>query len=161
MNNTLLQRLDSAADTTGSSVYASNRHVEEVFLASEAVTAGDFLCLDLSKTDDSDKSLFVKKGTDIGTAAATGLLIGVCIATAASGENVRVLVRGIINANCATGVLAGDRLVGSSTAGRLEAKANIVSDGTDVLDIPFVSIVAYAVGAESGNVASVYVIPQF
>lgn len=159
MNNTLLQRLDSAADTTGSSVYASNRHVEEVFLASEAITVGDVVCLDLSQTADPDKLLFVKKGTDIGTAAATGLLVGVAIATVASGENVRVLCRGIISANVATGVAAGNRLVGSATGGRLEAQVDVVESGAAT--VPVVPIFGYAVGAEAGNLALVYVFPQF
>ena len=57
----LLQRLDAAADTTGSSVNASDRRIEEVFVASEAIAAGDFVTLDLSKSDDSDKALHVKK----------------------------------------------------------------------------------------------------
>ena len=51
----LLQRLDVAADTTGSSVDASNRRIEEVFIASEAITAGDFVTLDLAQSDDSDR----------------------------------------------------------------------------------------------------------
>lgn len=159
MNNTLLQRLDVAGDTTGSSVFASNRSVEEVFIAAEAVSAGDFLCLDLSQSDDSDKLLKVKKGTDIGTAAATGLIVGVCIADAASGENVRVLLRGIISANVATGVAAGDRLVPSSTAGRAEPQVAIDEAGAAIVNL--VPLVAYAIGAESGNFADVYVFPQF
>ena len=98
----LLQRLDTAEDTTGSSTNASNRRIEEVFIASEAITAGDFVCLDLSKSDDSDKILFVKK---LNTTAITSLGVGVAIATVAADENVRVCIRGMISANAASGVV--------------------------------------------------------
>ena len=157
MNNTLLQRLDASADTTGSSVYASNRHLEEVFVAAEAVSAGDFLCLDLSKTSNPDKLLFVKKANN--GAAATGLCCGVAIADAGAGENVRVLIRGIVSANVATGVAAGDRLALSSTGGRAEPLPDIDEAGAAV--VPLVPIVAYAITAESSNASDVYVFPQF
>ena len=156
----LLQRLDQAADTTGSSVDASNRRIEEVFIASEAITAGDFVCLDLSKSADSDKVLFVKQLT---STAATNLCVGVAIATAAAGENVRVCIRGMISANVATGVAQGDRLVASSTAGRAEEYADVSIDegGSATKTVSFKPIVAFAIALESGNFATVYVYPQF
>ena len=161
----LLQRLDQASETTGSSVDASNRRIEEVFIASEAITAGDFVCLDLSKSADSDKILFVKK---LNTTAITSLGVGVAIATAAAGENVRVCIRGMISANVATGVAQGDRLVSSSTAGRAEVAPSYRSDqkeGSGGAGAGAVtqqrSIIAFAVAAESGNAATVYVYSQF
>ncbi len=156
----LLQRLDQASETTGSSVDASNRRIEEVFIASEAITAGDFVCLDLSKSADSDKVLFVKELT---ATAATNLCVGVAITTAAIGENVRVCIRGMISANVATGVAQGDRLVASSTAGRAEKYADqtIEESGSATVTVSFKPIVAFAVALESGNFATVYVYSQF
>ena len=161
----LLQRLDSAEDTTGSSTNASNRRIEEVFIASEAITAGDFVCLDLSKSADSDKILFVKK---LNTTAITSLGVGVAIATVAADENVRVCIRGMISANVATGVVQGDRLVSSSTAGRAEVAPSYRSDqkeGSGGAGAGAVtqqrSIVAFAVADEDANAATVYVYSQF
>ena len=161
----LLQRLDQASETTGSSVNASNRRIEEVFIASEAITAGDFVCLDLSKSDDSDKILFVKK---LNTTAITSLGVGVAIATVAADENVRVCIRGMISANVATGVVQGDRLVSSSTAGRAEVAPSYRSDqkeGSGGAGAGAVtqqrSIVAFAVADEDANAATVYVYSQF
>ena len=45
----LLQRLDVAADTTGSSSNASDRRIEEVFIAVEAISLGDAVSLDMSQ----------------------------------------------------------------------------------------------------------------
>ena len=161
----LLQRLDAAADTTGSSVNASDRRIEEVFIASEAIAAGDFVTLDLSKSDDSDKALHVKKLTDSVTASITSLCVGVAIAAAAAaGDNIRICVRGMISANVATGVAQADRLVASSTGGRAEVAPEFLTvtggagAGTKVQQQ---HIVAIAVSAESGNAATVYVLPNF
>ena len=148
----LLQRLDTAADTTGSSVDASNRRIEEVFIAAEDVSAGDFLCLDLSQSDDSDKLLKVKKATDVATASATGLCVGVALQDAEEDSNVRVLLRGIIDdANVATGTAAGSSLIPTATAGRC--------DGATATDTA--KIVAYSLEAATSNTAKVYVFPQF
>ena len=159
----LLQRLDAAAETTGSSVNASDRRIEEVFIASEAIAAGDFVTLDLSKSDDSDKALHVKKLNS--GATITSLCVGVAIAAAAAaGDNIRICVRGMISANVATGVAQGDRLIGSSTGGRAAVAPEFLTvtggagAGTKVQQQ---HIVAIAVSAESGNAATVYVLPNF
>ena len=159
----LLQRLDAAAETTGSSVNASDRRIEEVFIASEAIAAGDFVTLDLSKSDDSDKALHVKKLNS--GATITSLCVGVAIAAAAAaGDNIRICVRGMISANVATGVAQADRLVASSTGGRAEVAPEFLTvtggagAGTKVQQQ---HIVAIAVSAESGNAATVYVLPNF
>ena len=149
----LLQRLDKAADTTGSSVDASNRRIEEVFIAAEAIVAGDF-----------DKVLYVKKLT---ATAISNLGIGVALESASTDGNIRICIRGICSANVATGIAQADRLVASSTAGRAEKAPEFrtdLGDGTGTTTGTVVQqahIVAWAVSAESGNVANVYVLPQF
>lgn len=160
----LLQRLDAAADTTGSSVDTSDRRIEEIFMASEAITAGDFVTLDLSQSDNSDKALFVKKLT---STAISSLGIGVAIKTADEGESVRVCIRGMISANVATGIAQGDRLVSSSSAGRAEKAPEFrtdLGDGTGTtagVVAQQAYIVAFAVSAEAANAATVYVLPNF
>ena len=158
----LLQRLDVAADTTGSSVDASNRRIEEVFIASEAITEGDFVTLDLSQSDDSDKLLKVAQLDN--AAFSSNHCVGVAIADAAAGENVRVCLRGIIEANVATGSTEGKYLMSSSTAGRAAIATQFLTDsdgtGTDVLaDVP--QMFAYALEDATSNSAKVFVIPQF
>lgn len=158
----LLQRLDVAADTTGSSVDVSNRRIEEVFIASEAITAGDFVTLDLAQSDDSDKLL---KVAQLDTAAfSSNHCVGVAIANAAIGENVRVCIRGIIEANVATGSTEGKYLMSSSTGGRAAIATQFLTDsdgsGSQTLaDLP--QMFAYALEDATSNSAKVFVIPQF
>jgi len=170
MNNTLLQRLDVAAETTGSSVYASNRSVEEVFVAYGAISAGDFVSLSLEYDDDgtpteradSDKLLFVQQSDSAGVASS--ICIGVAIADAADGENVRVLVRGIIAANVATGSTSGLTLAVGATAGRAVLSQQFLtdSDGTGTDSLARVQqIVGIALEDAVDNVAKVYVSPKF
>ena len=157
----LLQRLDKAADTTGSSVDASDRRIEETFVAAEAIAAGDFVTLDLNQSDNSDKALFVKKLT---STAISSLGVGVAIKAAAEGEAVRVCIRGMISANVDNTVAQGDRLVSSSSAGRVEPAHEFLTvtggagAGTTAQQA---YIVAFAVSVASANVATVYVLPNF
>ena len=112
----LLQRLDAAADTTGSSANASDRRIEEVFVASAAITEGDFVSLDLSQTTDSDIALFV----DL-LDSADACPVGVALADAASGENVRVCIRGVVEAKVdasSINLAVGDALFVGSAAGK-------------------------------------------
>ena len=162
----LLQRLDPASQTTGSSVNVSDRRIEEVFIASEAISAGDFVCLNLDKSDDSDKALHVKKLT---VTPISSLGIGVAIASAPAGENIRVCIRGMVSANVDTGINQGDRLIGSSTGGRAVVAPSYRSDqkeGSGGSGAGAVTqqahIVALAVSASGvTNVATVYVLPSF
>jgi hypothetical protein len=158
----LLQRLDVAADTTGSSVDASNRRIEEVFIASEAITAGDFVTLDLAQSDDSDKLLKVAQLDN--AAFSSNHCVGVAIENAAIGDNVRVCLRGIIEANVATGSTEGKYLMSSSTGGRAAIATQFLTDaaggGADTLvDVP--QMFAYALEDAASNSAKVFVIPQF
>ena len=162
----LLQRLDKAADTTGSSVDASNRRIEETFIAAEDISAGDFVTLDLNQSDDSDKALYVKKLT---ATAISSLGIGVAIEAAAEGDAIRICIRGIISANVDNGINQGERLIGSSTAGRAVVATSYRSDQKEGSGGPGAGavtqqehIVAIAVSASGGtNVAKVYVLPNF
>jgi hypothetical protein len=155
----LLQRLDTAAETTGSSVNVSDRRIEEVFICAETngIASGDCVALDLSQTDNSDKVLKVVKANT--GAGATILAIGIALEAASNGDNIRVCVRGICSANVDANIAAGNRLQAGATDGRLFAAVDIDEASTSV--IPQLPIVAYAVGAEANNVADVYVLPQF
>ena len=100
--NTLLQRLDAAAETTGSSDGASNRRQVESFRASAAITAGHVVQFDDGKTG-ADRALYVKQ------------------ATAAAGDVVQVIVAGYAeNVLCDAGVNAGEALGAAlNTAGEV------------------------------------------
>ena len=153
----LLQRLDVAADTTGSSVDVSDRRIIEVFVAAGTIVAGDCVAFDLSQSDNSDKVLKVVQSNI--SAGATILGVGIALEAASSGDTVKVCIRGIASANVDTGVAAGNRLQVGTTAGRLFVAADIDEGGSATVNqLP---IIAIAVGAESSNLADVYVFPQF
>ena len=78
--------------------------------------------------------------------------IGVALEDAAANEDLNVVIRGFVkDANVATGGAIGDRIVGSSTAGRATQYAASSSQ----------AILGYQLAAASGNKADVFVIKQF
>jgi len=154
----LLQRLDVAADTTGSSADASNRRIEEVFIAVEAISSGDAVALDMSQTADSDKALKVVKA-DSGTAT-DKLCIGVALEDAAAAGNIRVCIRGFCEANVASATAAGDLLQIGATAGQLDVRTVAVDEGGSATFNLF-PIVAIATEEDTANVATVFVYSQF
>ena len=140
-------------------VSAMNRRQVETFVASEAIAAGDVVSLDLSKTADGDKGIFVSKA-DTGTAtdrAAVGVALA---AAAAEGDKVEVCVRGVCEANVDGATAAGDLLQISSTAGRLEPRTVAVDEG-GAAQFDLYPIVAIASEADTANVATVFVYKQF
>jgi hypothetical protein len=162
--NTILQSLNTDSDFGGvSAAGASNRRVEEVFIAGETLVVGDCVSLDLAKTADSDKGLIIVKG-DTGTATDT-CVIGVVLRSAepsgvlTAGARIEVVTRGIVTANVDGATVAGSRLVVGSTAGRLAIAADIVESGSATVNQR--PIVAIAVEADTSNLAKVYVLPQF
>ena len=116
--NTLLQYLQADdGDGVALTGHPSNRRQVERFIASGTIAAGDIVCLDITKTADGDKSLFVTKANT--TSGNTTLTIGVALDAAAANDELNVVIRGLAkNANVATGGGIGDRIVGSGTAGR-------------------------------------------
>tara|TARA_A100001201_G_scaffold84751_1_gene75052 strand:+ start:1695 stop:2156 length:462 start_codon:yes stop_codon:yes gene_type:complete len=150
--STLLQKL-FAADESGvgeDSVIVSNRRQVETFFASEAISDGDLVCLDISKTSDGDKVSYIKKlKTDAGL---TAVAIGIADEDIAADDTGRVVIKGFkADANVATGAAIGERIVGTSTAGRGDVLANSST----------LPALAYVVTTASGNQADVIVIKQF
>jgi hypothetical protein len=148
----LLQRLDVAEDTTGSSADASNRRIEEVFICAEStgISSGDAVALDMSQTSDSDKALKVVQATDNAT---DRLFVGVALEDAVDGANIRVCIRGFVEANVSGSTLAGSLLQVGSTAGQLAVRSLTTYDGK--------KICAVSTEADAANVATIYVYPQF
>ena len=150
--NTLLQYLQSD-DGSGVALtgHPSNRRQVERFIASGAIAAGDIVCLDITKTADGDKSLFVTKANT--TSGNTTLTIGVALeAAAAANDELNVVIRGLAkNANVATGGGIGDRIVGSGTAGRATQYASSSSQ----------AVLGYQLEAAVSNEADVWIIKQF
>ena len=151
--STLLQKI-FAADESGvgeDSVLDSNRRQVETFICSEAIDDGDIVCLDISKSTDGEKMLYVKKANT--GAGATTLTIGVADqSTGEAGDTVRVVIKGFKkDANVATGGNTGDRIVGSSTGGRATQYA---ASSTQ-------AILGYQLEAAAANKADVYIIKQF
>ena len=119
--NTLLQRLDTAALTTGSSVGASHRRQVEDFISGAAIAAGDVVMLDTGKTG-SDRVLYIKQASAVPTG--NPLAIGVALnAAAGAEERVRVVVAGYVegvNCSAAGATAAGKPLVAGTVAGEVE-----------------------------------------
>lgn len=134
----------------GAETDVMNRRKVELFIASEAIAARDVVSLDGSKSADGDKALYIVKA-DTGTGT-DSIPVGVALdAAAAAGDEVRVIVRGVAEANVAGATAAGSSLTIGSTAGQLAVYAN-----TDTT-----RIVAQAFEADTANVATVYVYPAY
>jgi hypothetical protein len=164
--NTLIQYLETerfgslpGGSTEAVPVSAMNRRQVETFVASEAIAAGDVVSLDLSKTADGDKGIFVSKAD---TATATDrCAVGVALAAAAAaGDKVDVCVRGVCEANVDGATAAGDLLQISSTAGRLEPRQIAVDEG-GAATFNLFPIVGLATEADVANVATIFVYKQF
>ena len=147
--NTILQSLNTSAE--GAGVGSSARRQIETYIASGAIAAGDLVCFDITKTDDSDKCLHITKA-DTGSGN-TIVCVGFALdAALAAGDPVNVTVAGLHeSANVAAATAAGDRLIASGTAGR----AAIYTGAESVPPI------AYAIEADTANFAGVIVIKQF
>lgn len=128
--SSLIQYLDStdAAGTT-LGLTPSNRRIEETFIASAAITAGQWVALDLTVAlSDGDKSLKVAPADGNGSAGAgppaitslNSIVVGVALTAAAAGEKVEVVTRGMCEASVTesgSGINIGDALQISNTAG--------------------------------------------
>ena len=122
-----LQATDGSGATLG--LTPSNRRVRETFIASSAITVGQWVALDLTVANsDGDKSLKVVPA-DGNAAAGAGppaitstasVVVGVALNAASAGEKVEVVVRGMCEASvteAGAGINVGDALQISNTAG--------------------------------------------
>lgn len=143
MRSRIIQKMD-----TGVGASVSSRSTVETFIAGAAVTAGEFVMLDTTKTT-TDRALYVKQCAAV--ALGNSLVIGVALETAASGAFVKVCVGGYCaSANVDGAVVAGDPLVVDTTAGR--AHVGVTGD---------IAFCAVALEADTANVAAVYIFARF
>ena len=88
--NTLLQSLNDSANQA--TIDSSNRRQVETYLASAAIAAGDAVCFDASKTNASDKALYVLKAST--NAQTSKCFVGIALeAAAAAGEQKSAEIR--------------------------------------------------------------------
>ena len=118
--NTILQSLnDSTAFGGVSTTGTSNRTQVETFLAGGAISVGDWVAVDTTKTG-ADKTLFV---IEAGTSAnGNATVVGVALETVAAAAQVRVVISGYAasaNTNGSPG--AGQPLVVQTVAGAADA----------------------------------------
>ncbi len=97
--STLIQYLaeGQAGDT-------SHRRQVETFLANGAITKGDWVQVDTTKTG-ADRMLFVVEAG--GNATGNGLVVGVALTTVAAGERVDVVVQGYAEGASVANAVAG------------------------------------------------------
>jgi len=159
--NTHLQRLDTAADTTGSSLAASNRVQFEDFIADDAggIADGAVVMFDLAETNDADKMLKVVEAA----AAKAGIGVNVNGAAAAAGDRVKACISGIcealvegVNSSGANAAInVGDYLCMSDNPGVL-GLFRVANDGQPLA----IAAQAVASGAATAKV-TVVVLKQF
>lgn len=151
--STLIQFLgDAVTDPSGIAGDTSNRRQVETFLASAAITAGQWVSFDYDKTD-ADRCLYVKVTDTSGGAVAIGVpSIGVALSTVAAGAQIRVVVAGYVEgASVATGATKGLALaLDTTTSGR-----------ATIADAANVNICGIALEDAVGNAADCYVIKSF
>lgn len=158
--NDILQCLNDGADF---GVTTSARRRVEVFIASAPVAEKDAVSLDMSKTVDADKALFVLKA-DTDTATATAF-VGVVLKSAepdgslTAGSRVFVVTAGPAEAKVNTSTVAGNRLTLGSTGGQLEIVPDVAEGGSATVVLR--SIAAIACEADTLGVATVLVYNQF
>lgn len=103
--------------------HSKARWVEDVFYADDAITAGQWVSIDLAETSGEGAYRSVVPSA----AAKDAEVVGVALEAAADGEWLRVLRAGIItpddsiDVEVETGVAAGDALEIGATAGRARA----------------------------------------
>jgi hypothetical protein len=130
----------------------SNRSQVETFLASTAISSGDWVSFDTSKTG-ADRVLYVSVIDTSGGAVALGVpVIGVATENAAIGERVVVVIGGYVGkANVATGVAAGVAVaLDTTTSGR-----------ATTADAANVNIAGITLAVAASNSAPCMVIKQF
>jgi hypothetical protein len=158
--STLIQNLNSTyvdgfGASVGSGTATSHRGQLETFIASSTVVVGDAVALDLSKSLDGDKMLYVLKAdTDVATATTVvGIVTGSAQTDGAltAGSKVTVCVSGLVLANVDGATVAGSTLCVGATAGQLAVYTNASVQ----------PIVAIAAEADTANYAKVVFIKQF
>jgi hypothetical protein len=142
---------------SGSDADVMSRRSVQTFIASAAIAARDAVAYDFSQSVDGDKALYVLK-SDTGTATSK-CFAGVSLDTAAAGEKVRVVVRGIAEANVDGSTAAGSILQVGSTAGRLDIRTVAINEGGSATFNLF-DIAAHATEADTANVATVFVVAR-
>lgn len=155
----VLQSLNTSAD--GAGVTSSNRRVSEIFIASENLAANTVVSLDLSQSDVSDKALYVKTAD-----TSDACPIGVIEQDYAAGEDVTVILRGIVDAKVNstnptyTDIAVGDALV-SRIAGGVLVAAGIDENGTAAFNLKAATAIALAASSNTAETISVFVIKNF
>jgi hypothetical protein len=108
-----------------------NNHFPKKFVtlyASEAITAGDFVGIDLSDTTNGLGASVRPLDLDDGLSGGT-LPLGVATHTAAAGDDVDIQTAGKYeNANVAATVAAGDKLFATTVTGRAADQASAIAD---------------------------------
>ncbi len=97
--STLIQFLSEGA--AGDTMH---RRQTETFLANGAITKGDWVQVDASKTG-ADRMLFVVEAG--GNATGNGLVVGVALTTVAAGAQVEVVIQGYVEGASVANAVAG------------------------------------------------------
>lgn len=177
--STLIQYLEtSQTDGFGASVpvglAAMNRRQTEVFLAGEALDAGDWVALDLTAASDEVASVTIakadsNKGAGAGVTSQASIVVGVVLGPASerdddgsggvvSGGQASVCIRGICEAKTdgtGTAIAVGDALTADAAAGKA-----VKAQYTGAAPYPRTLICGMAVDATAlDGLSSVYVMP--
>jgi hypothetical protein len=149
--STLVQFLETEAN--GANAGDSNRTQSETFLSGAAISQGDWVTLDTSKTG-SDRCLYVIEAAGVVTVGNPGV-IGVALeAATAADQKIKVCVGGFCKvAKVASATVAGSALIGPiGTAGEAAIEAPGTTTG---------AVCGIGLEADTANIASVMVVKRF
>tara|TARA_R110000824_G_scaffold79112_3_gene199436 strand:- start:803 stop:1252 length:450 start_codon:yes stop_codon:yes gene_type:complete len=140
----IFRRLESSDDNQ-----EALRQEVKTYKAAGAITAGDFLELDASKTG-ATRALYVKKCTTVATVG-NGGVIGVALESAAAADDdIRVVTRGYVASafvNASTAI--GSILCGPITSGGAAGRADLATAAT-------LGGIAVALEADTANYAAIW-----
>ena len=147
----------SSTDLGQSSTQDSNRNQIEIFVASEAISAGDLVSLDLAKANNGLRLLCVKVAD-----ATDACPVGVAVAAAAENDKVEVTIKGIVEEAKVkadvVNVAVGDGLY-CNTAGKLHAE-KVAEGGSATFNTKVAAAVALEASSADGT-SRVYIIKNF
>mgnify|MGYP003669376568 CR=1 FL=1 len=127
-----------------------------LYTADTSITAGDFVMIDPLNTQNGLGGSVRQAESGYNANIQEGLAFGVAMETVTAVGNIRVQIAGKYeNANVATSVECGDRLVMTATVGRAaEATTLACQTNADALDRNVVAVALESEGAASGTEAA-------
>ena len=124
-----------------------------LYTADTSITAGDFVMIDPLDTTNGLGGSVRQSQSGYNSNIQEGLCVGIAVATTTAAGDIKVQVAGKYeNANVATSVESGDRLVMSSTVGRAQDATQLACQtNADALDYSVCAVALESEGSATGT----------